>query len=94
MIAGLLALAALFLFLFWQVRTGGGLVTFDGWLNAALRPLRRRPLIAAFAWLAQFGTGGAGSAIALAASALFWSDGRAHLTLPILMAFVISQDTK
>ncbi len=93
MIWALAALACLFLVLLWQVQTGGALVILDGVVNASLRPFRTRLPVAGFTWLAQFGTGGAGVAVALAASGLFWSDGRTRLILPLWIGYFGAQAT-
>lgn len=89
----LAALAALFLGVLWQVQTGGPLVTLDGLVNASLRPFRTQLPVAAFAWLAQFGTGAAGVAAALVASGLFWSDGRVRFILPLWISYFAAQAT-
>ncbi|GAC1338601.1 MAG: hypothetical protein NVSMB18_05290 [Acetobacteraceae bacterium] len=93
MIGLLLALTAVFLALLWQVQSGGALVLVDGTVNAGLAPFRNRLVLAGFAWLTQVATGGAGSAVALVASGLFWSDGRTRLILPLWLAFAGAQTT-
>jgi membrane-associated phospholipid phosphatase len=93
MILALVALAVLFLALLWQVQTGGPFVMLDGMVNAALRPFRAPLPISGFAWLAQFGTGGAGVAAALVASGLLWSDGRVRLILPLWISYFGAQAT-
>lgn len=93
MIAGLIALVALFLLVLWQVQGGGPLVTFDGLVNAGLAGLRTRPALAGGAWISQVGTGAAGAVLCLAASGLFWSSGRTRWILPIWLAFIGAQAT-
>jgi undecaprenyl-diphosphatase len=89
----LVVLLPLFLVLLWQVQTGGALVTLDGVVNAGIAPLRSRPVLAAFAWIAQLGTGGTGSVVALVASGLFWSDGRTQFIVPLWVTFLGAQAT-
>jgi undecaprenyl-diphosphatase len=84
---------AVFLFVIVQVQTGGPLVVLDGLINASLLPLRRPTVIAGFAWLTQVGTGGAGSAMALVASALLWSFGRAASIGPFWLTFLGAEAT-
>jgi undecaprenyl-diphosphatase len=87
------ALAILFAALTWQVRSGGVLVIWDGRINAALTRLRRRLVLAGFAWLTQMGTGAAGSMLCLVASGLFWSDRRVELILPLWLTYAGAQAT-
>ncbi len=84
---------AVFLFVTFQVQTGGALVVLDGLINASLLPLRRLPIIAGFAWLTQIGTGAAGSAMALVASSLLWSSGRSATIGPFWLTFLGAEAT-
>ena len=93
MIVLLGGLALLFLVLLWQVQSGGALVALDGVVNAGLLKLRRRPALAAGAWISQIGTGAAGAILCLVASGLFWSDGRLRFALPMWIAFIGAQTT-
>lgn len=93
MIASLAVLVVAFLLLLWQVQSAGPVVILDGLVNAALLPLRVRPVLAGFAWLTQVGTGAAGAVVGLVASGLFWSDGRTRLILPMWLTFVVAQAT-
>ena len=93
MIAALAILAAAFAALLLLVRQGGLVVLLDGLVQAGLAPLRTRPMLVAFDWLTQSGTGGTGAAVALAASGLLWSSGRASLVGPLWLAFVGAEAT-
>ncbi len=85
--------AVVFLFVIIQVQSGGPLVVLDGLINASLLPLRKPPVIAGFAWLTQIGTGAAGSAMALVATALLWSSGRSAGIGPFWLTFVGAEAT-
>ena len=89
----LAALLGAFVLLLWLVQSGGAMVTLDGVVQAGLAPLRARPVVLAFDWLTQAGTGGTGAAVALAASALLWSGGRGALVAPLWLAFVGAEAT-
>ena len=91
--SALLALAAAFGVLLWQVQSGGALVVLDGIVNAAIAPLRHPWALSAFAWLTQVGTGAAGAAIAAVASGLLWSGQRGALVGPLWLVFVGAQAT-
>ena len=86
-------LACLFVVLAVLVQRGGGVVVLDGLVQAALLPLRTRPVLLFFDWLTQSGTGGTGAAVGLAASALLWSGGRGALVGPFWLAFVGAEAT-
>lgn len=77
----------------WLVGGQGAVVVLDGLVQAGLRPLRVRPLLLAFNWLTQMGTGGTGAAVALAGSALMWAGGRGPLVLPFWLCFVGAEAT-
>jgi len=77
----------------WLVQSGGALVTLDGMIQAGLLPFRTRPVLLAFNWLTQAGTGGTGAAVALASSALLWAGGRGALVGPLWLAFVGAEAT-
>lgn len=81
-------LLAAFAALAWLVQSGGLIVTLDGLVQSGLTPLRSRPMLLAFDWLTQFGTGGTGAAVSAAASALLWSAGRGALVGPLWLAFI------
>lgn len=81
-------LLAAFAALAWLVQSGGLIVTLDGLVQSGLTPLRTRPMLLAFDWLTQFGTGGTGAAVSAAASALLWSAGRGALVGPLWLAFI------
>ena len=81
-------LLAAFAALAWLVQSGGLVVTLDGLVQSGLAPLRSRPMLLAFQWLTQFGTGGTGAAVSAAASALLWSAGRGALVGPLWLAFI------
>lgn len=89
----LLALAALFLVVLWQVQSGGAFVTLDGIINAGLKAIRSRATLGAGAWISQIGTGAAGAVVCLVASGALWSAGRTRWVLPIWIAFVGAQAT-
>lgn len=93
MIAACAGLAVAFALLLWQVQSGGRLVALDGAVNAGLRRVRSRATLAAGAWISQIGTGAAGAVLCLAASGLFWSDGRRGLILPMWLSYVGAQVT-
>jgi len=92
-VIALLVGGAAFGIVLWQVQTGGPLVVLDGLVNVVLTPLRTRLPLAAFAWLTQLGTGGAGAGVVLAASGLLWSGGRVGQVWPLWLAFVGAQTT-
>ncbi len=89
----LLVLAAAFGLIAWQVQTQGPVVMLDGLVQAALAPLRTRPVLLAFDWLTQAGTGGTGAIVALVASGLLATSGRATLVGPLWIAFVGAEAT-
>lgn len=89
----LVALAVAFVAVLLLVRQGGPVVVLDGLIQAGLGPLRSRPVLVAFDWLTQFGTGGTGAAIAVAASGLLWSSGRGVLVGPLWLAFIGAEAT-
>ena len=88
MIATAVALLAAFAVVAWLVQTGGAVVTLDGLVQAGLAPARTRPVLVAFNWLTQFGTGGTGAAVGLTATILLWAGGRTGLIGPFWLAFV------
>lgn len=87
------ALLAAFVALGVWLGTGGAVVALDAWVQAGMRPLRVRPVVLAFDWLTQMGTGGTGAAVALAASALLWAGGRGVLVVPLWACFVGAEAT-
>jgi membrane-associated phospholipid phosphatase len=90
---GLAALAAAFVVIALLVREGGPLVVLDGRVQAGLVPLRRRPVLLAFDWLTQVGTGAAGAMGLLVATGLLWSDGRTGPIGPMWLCFVGAEAT-
>ena len=86
MLAGFVAIGLL-------LQPGGAIVALDTWVQTGLKPLRVRPVVVAFDWLTQAGTGGTGVAVALAASALLWSAGRGLLVLPLWACFAGAEAT-
>lgn len=72
---------------------GGAVVALDAWVQTGMRPLRVRPVVLAFGWLTQMGTGGTGAAVLLAASALLWAGGRGLLVVPLWACFVGAEAT-
>ena len=88
-----LLLFAAFAVLAWLVQSGGAVVVLDGLVQAGLAPLRTRPVLLAFDWLTQSGTGGTGAAVGAVASALLWSGGRGSLVAPFWLAFVGAEAT-
>lgn len=93
MIAWAAALLAGFVALGLWLRAGGAAVSLDRWVQAGFAPLRVRPVVLAFEWLTQAGTGGTGAAVVLAASALLWSAGRGLLVVPLWLCFVGAEAT-
>lgn len=89
----LVVLAAILGGLIWQVQTGGVLVGLDGAVNAGLKVIRTRAMLAAGAWISQIGTGAAGAVVCLVATGALWSGGRDRWLLPIWVAFVCAQIT-
>ena len=85
--------AAAFVALLFLVRSGGPVVWFDGVVQAGLAPLRQRPLLLAFDWLTQAGTGATGAVVALVASGLLWSSGRGAMVAPVWLAFLGAEAT-
>ena len=93
MILAAAALLAAFLGLGAWLGSGGAVVALDAWVQAGMKPLRVRPVVLAFDWLTQMGTGGAGAAVVLAASALLWAGGRGLLVAPLWACFVGAEAT-
>ena len=82
-----------FIALLLAVRAGGAVVVLDGLVQAGLAPLRTQPVVAAFDWLTQIGTGAAGAAVLVVSSGLLWSGGRVGLVGPMWLAFVGAEAT-
>ncbi len=93
MIVAAAILAAAFVALLFMVRSGGAVVWFDGVVQAGLAPLRQRPVLLAFDWLTQAGTGATGAIVALVASGLLWSSGRGAMVGPLWLAFLCAEAT-
>lgn len=87
------ACAIAFAVLTWLVQSRGIAVTLDGLVQAALAPLRQRPLLLAFGWLTEMGTGAAGAAVVASCTALMWSTGRARLASAMWIAFIGAEAT-
>ena len=92
-VTGLAVLAVAFVVIALLVRQGGVLVVLDGKVQAGLVKLRRRPVLLAFDWLTQVGTGAAAAMVLLGATGLLWSGGRAGLIGPMWLAFVGAEAT-
>lgn len=90
---GLAAMAVAFVVIALLVREGGPLVVLDGRVQAGLVPLRRRPVLLAFDWLTQVGTGAAAAMVLLGATGLLWSGGRTGLIGPMWLCFVGAEAT-
>ena len=93
MIAALAALAASFGVLLVLVLQGGALVVLDGVIQSSLTPWRTRPVLLAFGWLTQAGSGGTGAAVVAAVSAVLWSAGRGTTTAPLWIALIGAEAT-
>ena len=93
MIPALLACAAAFGALLWQVMAGGTLVVLDGRVNAWLLPLRHRGLLIAFGWLTGAGEGVTAAAVGVSASGLLWAGGRAGLVMPFWVTLIGAEAT-
>lgn len=87
------ACAAAFAILTWLVQSRGVAVTLDGLVQAGLAPLRQRPLLIAFGWLTEMGTGAAGAAVVGSCTALMWSTGRARQAAAMWIAFIGAEAT-
>jgi undecaprenyl-diphosphatase len=88
-----LYIAALLAGLTHEVLEAEGTLGFDEAVNAALAPWRQKPLIDAFLWLTQLGSGPALGAAAMTATAFLWASRRANLIIPLWVAFLGAQLT-
>ena len=86
-------IAALLAGLTHEVLEAEGTLRFDEAVNAALTPWRRKPLIDAFLWITQLGSGPALGAVAMTATAFLWAGRRPALIIPLWVAFLGAQLT-